>query len=107
MRTTLYMDRATVEAAKAMGINLSQFCENCLKHATRHMHTFYTKNTTANASEADVIRNTKYRRKKQEINRCGRRDLNPGGKLGRLQSSTRLDHSRLHCDDYLGCGVRI
>jgi post-segregation antitoxin (ccd killing protein) len=73
----LYLDKELVEKSKELGFNLSKTFENHLKHLTTQFSTSYqVNNANSNSNELDW---------------CGRRDLNPGRQLGKLMSyQTRL-----------------
>jgi len=49
--TTVYLPRELVEKAKALGLNISKTCENCLKQAVKQMESLYGENKSIDCSD--------------------------------------------------------
>ena len=91
-KLTLSIDAETVETAKKVGLNISQFVENALKigitaleNANRQIASIQT---ASNQNTKESIGNA-------VSDRCGRRDLNPGSQAWKACVLTRLDDDRL------------
>ena len=75
----IYVDEEIVRAAKELGFNISKLCENCLKEAIRRMREPKTQ-TMTNGGLVDA------RSASHPQVWCGRRDSNPGSRLGKPKS---------------------
>jgi len=78
-RTTLTIDEEVLKKAQEIGLNVSQFCENALKEAIEAL-SHAKQRTETNGGYTDA------RSASHSQVWCGRRDLNPGGRLGKPKS---------------------
>jgi post-segregation antitoxin (ccd killing protein) len=79
VKVNLTMDHNVVRKAKKMGLNLSQFCENCLREAIEALEQ-RKQPTETNGGLVDA------RSASLSARWCGRRDSNPGSRLGKPKS---------------------
>ena len=75
-RINLTIDQDVLQTAKALGLNISKVCENCLKDAIRRL----TQPITATDGNGPFLSEKE----------CSGRDLNPGRRLERPSYLTGL-----------------
>ena len=77
--TSIRIDGDIIDKAKEIGLNISKTCENALKEAIEALEQRKSK-TVANGGLVDA------RSVSHQQEWCGRRDLNPGCRLGKPMS---------------------
>ena len=99
VKVTLSINEEIVKKAKQLGLNLSQCLENCLK---LYIQALENANKQLISNQASQLENSQEKGREREtvgVSWCGRRDLNPGHRLGRPASyQARLrPHYQLNC----------
>ena len=86
VKVTLSVNGEIVKKAKELGLNLSQCLENCLK---LYVNALENANNTIISNQISQLKNKHKKGREREtvgVSWCGRRDLNPGHRLGRPAS---------------------
>ena len=84
--TSIRIKREIFEKAKKLGLNVSKICENALKVYIERLEGVENELIKSSSSNPEKSQAKGRERETVGVSWCGRRDLNPGHRLGRPAS---------------------